>query len=75
MDGQTPITPLEQTEDLKDVILQHLGHNIKFHAYKPGYANPFAKQPVYHDVCIECETCDEILWSYETQKDIILENK
>ena len=65
----------EHTENLKDIMLEHLNHDIKFIAYKPGYVNPFEKRPKYHDVCIECKTCDEILWSYETWKDICQENE
>lgn len=55
----------------KDEILEHLDHEIVFKTYKPGYRNPFATQPVYHDVCVECKTCDQILWSFETWKDIV----
>ena len=67
-------TLLEHTEALKDVILDHLNHEIKFHAYRPGYVSPFAKEPQYRDVCIECKTCGNmILWSYETWKEISME--
>lgn len=42
----------------KKFLLEHLGHKLTVVIYGPK------KNP--HDVCIECEDCNEVIYSWET---------